>query len=287
MSIVVTGATGHLGRSVVEELLGRGVPAEQVVAGGRALDRVADLADRGVRTVRLDYDDPTSVDAAISEGDTILLISGSEVGHRVHQHRTVVDAAARVGAARLVYTSVLGGSTPLPLAPDHVATEAMVTESGVPFTLLRHGWYTENYVPGLHQAAQTGEVVGSVGDGRVASAPRADYAAAAAVVLTEPGDHERVTYELSGDHAWTHDELAGVFAELLGRPVAYRDLPPDQHLAVLRQVGLDEGTADFVVALDGAIRDGLLGPTPGDLSRLIGRPTTPLIEALRPHVPTT
>lgn len=285
MSIVVTGATGHLGRLVVEELLARGVPAADVVAGGREVDRLGDLADRGVRVVPLDYDDAASVEAAIGAGDTVLLVSGSDVGHRVHQHRTVVDTAARAGSARLVYTSILGGSTANPLAPDHVATEAMITESGVPFTFLRDGWYTENYVPALHQAAQTGEVVGSVGDGRVASAPRADYAAAAAVVLTEPG-HEGAVYELSGDHAWTHDELAATISELLGRPVTYRDLPPEEHVAVLRQVGLDEGTAGFVVGLDGAIRDGLLGSTSGDLSRLLGRPTTPLLEALRPHVPT-
>lgn len=282
MSIVVTGATGHLGRLVVDRLLARGVAAEQVVAGGRRVETLDDLAARGVRTVRLDYDDPATVDAALGEGDTLLLVSGSEVGRRVAQHTAVVDAAVRAGVRRLVYTSVLGGDTPLVLAPEHVATEAAIRDSGLTATILRHGWYTENYVPVLRQAAQTGEVVASVGDGRVASAPRADFAEAAAVVLTEDG-HDGATYELSGDHAWTHDELAAVIGELVGRPVTHRRVPPEEHLAILQEAGLDDATARFLVTMDANIRDGLLAATTGELSRLIGRPTTPLADALRPH----
>ncbi|MGY1639062.1 SDR family oxidoreductase [Geodermatophilus sp. SYSU D00742] len=282
MSIVVTGATGQLGRLVVEELLARGVAPGDVVAGGRALERIADLGERGVRGVRLDYDDPATLDAALSAGDTVLLVSGSRPGARVAQHRAVVDAAVRAGVARIAYTSILGADdTPLLLAPDHRATEQMVHESGLPATLLRNGWYTENYVPQLQQARETGVVAASVGDGRVASATRADYAAAIAGALTTDG-HEGAVYELSGDTAWTFDELAAAIGELLGREVRYERRSPEEHRAALLAAGLDEGTAGFVVALEGGIREGALAATSGDLAKLAGRPSTPLVEGLRP-----
>lgn len=281
MSIVITGATGHLGRLVVQELLARGVAPGEVVAGGRDLGRISDLAERGVRTVRLDYDDPASLDAALSAGDTVLLISGSEVGHRVAQHTAVIDAAVRAGVARLVYTSVLdAATTPLVIAPEHKATEEALAASGLTTTLLRHGWYSENYLPTLEQARATGVVVSSAGDGRVASADRADFAAAAAVVLTTDG-HEGAVYELSGDAAWTMADLAATLSDVLGREVRLESLSPDEHRAALLAAGLDEGTAGFLVAVDGDIRAGLLGATSGDLSRLIGRPTTPLADTLR------
>ncbi|MGY1631357.1 SDR family oxidoreductase [Geodermatophilus sp. SYSU D01186] len=282
MSIVVTGATGQLGRLVVEELLARGVAPGDVVAGGRALERIADLAERGVRTVRLDYDDPATLDAAFSAGDTVLLISGSQPGARVAQHRAVVDAAVRAGVARIAYTSILGADdTPLLLAPDHRATEQMIRESGLPATLLRNGWYTENYVPQLQQARETGVVAASVGDGRVASATRADYAAAIAGALVTDG-HEGGVYELSGDTAWSFDELAAAIGELLGREVAYERRSPEEQRAALLAAGLDEGTAGFVVGLEGGIRAGALSATSGDLAKLAGRPSTPLVEGLRP-----
>ncbi|MBB3083758.1 SDR family oxidoreductase [Geodermatophilus sabuli] len=284
MSIVVTGATGQLGRLVVEELLARGVAPGDVVAGGRALERIADLGERGVRTVRIDYDEPATLDAAFLAGDTVLLVSGSRPGARVAQHQTVVDAAVRAGVGRIAYTSILGADdTPLPLAPDHQATERMIRDSGLPATLLRNGWYTENYVPQLQQARETGVVAASVGDGRVASATRADYAAAIAGALATDG-HEGAVYELSGDTAWTFDELAAAIGELLGREVTYQRRSPEEHRAALVAAGLDEGTAGFVVALEGGIRAGALGTTSGDLAELAGRPSTPLVEGLRPFV---
>ncbi|MGK5172218.1 SDR family oxidoreductase [Geodermatophilus sp. CPCC 205761] len=282
MSIVVTGATGQLGRLVVEELLARGVDPADVVAGGRSLERIADLAERGVRTVRLDYDDPATLDAALSAGDTLLLISGSQPGVRVAQHRAVVDAAVRAGVGRIAYTSILrADDTPLALAPDHRATEAAIRESGLPYTLLRNGWYTENYAQPLRQARETGVIASSVGDGRVASATRRDYAAAAAAALTGDG-HENAVYELSGDSAWSFDELAAACSELLGREVTHVRRTPEEQRAALLAAGLDEGTAGFVVAMEGAVRAGALGSTTGDLAKLAGRPTTPLVEGLRP-----
>ncbi|MGY1742066.1 MULTISPECIES: NmrA family NAD(P)-binding protein [unclassified Blastococcus] len=282
MSIVVTGATGHLGRLVVEELLARGVPAEDVVAGGRRVEELTGLAGRGVRVARIDYDDPATLDAVLGAGDRLLLVSGNDPVARVEQHRTVLAAAARAGVALVGYTSILrADDSPLALAETHRQTEADVRSSGVPFVLLRNGWYTENYAQALQEAAATGAVSASAGDGRVASATRADYAAAAAAVLAGDG-HEGRVYELSGDTAWSFDELATAAAEVLGREVTYRRLTTDEHVAALTAVGLDEPTAQFVAGMDAAIAEGALDSTTGDLSRLSGRPTTPLAEALRP-----
>jgi NAD(P)H dehydrogenase (quinone) len=280
MSVVVTGATGHLGRLIVEALLARGVAAGEIVAGGRQLDKLADLADRGVTVAPIDYSDTESLAAAFAGADTLVLVSGSEVGSRVPQHARAVTAAEAAGIRRIVYTSAPhADKTTLVLAPEHIATENLIRESGIPFTFLRNGWYSENYLGALEQSANTGEIVASVGDARVASASRADFADAAAAVVTGDG-HENMVYELTGDYAWSFAELAAAASEILGTPVAYRSVSPDEQRAELIEAGLPEGTAQFVVALDGNIRDGLLAHTPGDLSRLIGRATTPLAEGL-------
>lgn len=281
MSVVVTGATGHLGRLVVEHLLARGTDPATIVATGRRTEALADLASQGVRTATVDFTDPATLDAVLEAGDILLLVSGSEVGQRVAQHGNVIDAAKRAGVARLVYTSALKADTsPLILAPEHKATEELIQASGIPATILRNGWYTENYGQSIEQAKATGAFIGSVGDGLVSSASRTDYAEAAAVVLTTDG-HEGKAYELSGDVAWSHQQLAEAIGEVLGREVVYQDLSPEEHAAALTSAGLDEGTVGFVVALDGNTRDGLLGETTGDLSRLIGHPTTPLVDGLR------
>jgi NAD(P)H dehydrogenase (quinone) len=281
MSIVVTGATGQLGRLVVEELLTRGVPAEEIVAGGRRVEELTGLAARGVRIARIDYDDPATLDEALTSGDRLLLVSGSDPGVRVQQHRDVVAAASRAGVALIAYTSILrADDSPLALAADHRAAEADIRASGLPAVVLRNGWYTENYAQALQEAAAAGTVSASAGDGRVASATRADYAAAAAAVLTGEG-HAGAVYELSGDTAWSFADLAAAAAEVLGRDVTYRRLTTDEHVAVLTGVGLDEPTARFVAGMDAAIAQGALDSTTGDLSRLAGRPTTPLVEALR------
>ena len=280
MTLVITGATGHLGRLVVESLLARGTAASDIVATGRNVDALSDLAAQGVAVAELDYARPETVAAVVKPGDTLLLVSGSEPGSRLPLHLATIDAAKAAGVARIVYTSVLGATTsPLVLAPDHKATEEALVASGVPFTILRNGWYTENYVGEIDKGRETGAITASVGDGRLASASRKDYADAAAAVLTTEG-HEGAVYELSGDEAWTFDDLAAAIGELVGREVVYNRLTPDEHAALLTSFGLDEGTVGFVVALDGNIRDGLLAGTSGDLARLIGRPTTPLTEGL-------
>jgi len=281
MTILVTGASGHLGRLAVEALLARGVDASAIRAGARDTAKIADLAARGVQAVQLDYTDAASVAGAVAGADKVLLVSGSEVGQRVSQHRAVIDAAAAAGVAQLVYTSAPRADTSaLILAPEHKATEEAIAASGVPATILRNNWYSENYLGTLAQAAATGVVASSTGEGRVASASRADFAEAAAFVLTGDGHLGRV-YELGGDVAWDFAELASAIGEVLGREIAYVAQTPEEQAAALSAAGLDEGTVGFVVGLDANIAAGDLAEVTHELSGLIGRPTTPLVDTLR------
>ncbi|WP_125262149.1 SDR family oxidoreductase [Streptomyces alboflavus] len=280
MSIVVTGATGHLGRLVVTGLLDAGVPAGQVVAVVRNKEKAADLAARGVELRFADYSAPETLAGAFAAGDKVLLISGSEVGQRVPQHRAVIDAARAAGVAHLVYTGVLGGpAADFDLAAEHKVTEQAILDSGLPYTFLRNGWYHENYTEHLAPVLAHDAVVGSASTGRVASAARADYAAAAVAVLTGEG-HEGVAYELSGDTAWSFPEYAAEVAAHSGRPVTYQEVSPAEHRAVLTGAGMPEPIAAILVDVDAAIGRGLLAGGSGDLARLIGRPTTPMGEAI-------
>ncbi|MEU3905130.1 SDR family oxidoreductase [Streptomyces goshikiensis] len=279
MSIVVTGATGALGRLVVEELLGR-VPADRLAVVVRNKEKAADLAERGIDVRIADYDDAESLAGAFRAGDRVLLISGSEVGRRVPQHTAVIEAAKSAGVAQLAYTGILGGpEADFELAAEHKVTEQAILDSGLPYTFLRNGWYHENYTGNLGTDLEHGAVVGSAGAGRVASAARADYAAAAAVVLTGEGHLGRV-YELSGDTAWSLAEYAAEVAAQAGRAVEYTEVPAEAHLSILTGAGLPEGFAALLVDVDAAISRGRLAATGGDLSRLIGRPTTPVSEAI-------
>ncbi|GAB3610860.1 SDR family oxidoreductase [Humibacter ginsengiterrae] len=280
MTIVITGATGHLGHLVIDSLLERGVPASHIRATGRNTERLASFSARGIETVLADFDRPETLVPAFTGAEAVLLVSGSEVGKRVDQHRNAIDAARKAGVGRVVYTSAPHATdSDLVLAPEHAETERLLAASGLPVTILRNNWYTENYAGTLESAAATGEIIGSAGTGRVASASRRDFADAAAVVLTTPG-HDGAVYELSGDVAWTFHDLARAAGPLLGREVRYRDVTPEAHAAILTAAGLDDGTAGFVVALDGNIRDGALADVTPTLRDLIGRPTTPLAEGL-------
>ncbi|MFD8949734.1 SDR family oxidoreductase [Streptomyces xanthophaeus] len=277
--IVVTGATGSLGRLVIEELLER-VPAERIAVVVRDKEKAADLAARGIDVRVADYDEPAALAGAFGAGDRVLLISGSEVGRRVPQHTAVIDAAKAAGVAQLAYTGILGGpGADFDLAAEHKATEQAILDSGLPYTFLRNGWYHENYTAQLPAVLEHGTVVGSVGEGRIASAARADYAAAAAVVLTGEG-HLDAVYELSGDTAWSLAEYAAEVAGQSGREVAYAEVPADTHLGILTGAGVPEGFAALLVDVDAAISRGRLAGTSGDLARLIGRPTTPVASAI-------
>lgn len=285
---VVTGATGHLGRLVVEELLARGVQPSDVVAGGRSAEKLADLAARGVRTAVVDYDAPETLAAAFAGAQTLVLVSGTEFGRRAAQHGAAIDAAVAAGVTHVLYTSAPRATTSeLALAPEHKATEELLeaarVEHGLRVTVARDNWYTENYEQTFAQAAATGVVLTSTGNGRVASAPRADYAAAIAALALRPGTDSSV-HELSGDVAWTFDEFAAAASRVLGRPVEHRSVSTEEHVATLVGLGLDEGTAGFVAALDAGIARGDLADVTDEIRTLIGRPTQPLEETLRTWV---
>ncbi|MFF2243522.1 NAD(P)H-binding protein [Arthrobacter sp. NPDC058130] len=281
MTIAVTGATGQLGRLVLEELLNGQEPAS-LVAVVRDAAKAEELGARGVQVRVAEYSDQAALEAALTGVDKLLLVSGSEVGSRVEQHANVVAAAKAAGVRFIAYTSVLAAdTTALILAPEHKATEQLIRASGLDFTFLRNGWYTENYAQTVATARQTGAVVAAAGDGRVASATRADYAAAAAAVLTTAG-HEGRTYELSGDYAWDFKELATAISQIAGREVVYQPVSAPELVQLLTTAGLDEGTAGFLAALDTDTKAGLLAAVTGELSGLIGRPTTPLLQALEP-----
>ncbi|RLP68441.1 SDR family oxidoreductase [Mycetocola reblochoni] len=279
MTIAVTGATGHLGRHVIDTLLTTQAPAD-IVAIVRNPDKAAPLAELGVQVRVAPYTDTTALGEALAGVDRLLLISSSEVGQRFAQHKNVIDAAAAAGVRQIAYTSVLNATTtPLILAPEHKATEEYLAASGIATTLLRNGWYTENYAGLVAEAREHGTVTAAAGEGRVASATRADYAAAAAAVLQDDS-HLGKTYELSGDVAWSFAEFADTLSELLGRPVRYASVTPDELAATLTAAGVPADGAGFAAALDADTAAGYLSETTGDLSRLIGRPTTPLATAL-------
>ena len=280
MSYVITGATGHLGRLVTEDLLRRGVPAGDITATGRDITKVKDLADRGVRVLAIDYDDPASLDAAFRGADRILLISASEPGRRARQHENAIDAAARAGAGLLAYTSIANaGTTTMRLAAEHQATEAALRASGLTYVLLRNSWYVENYTAQVPAILQRGSLAGSAGDGRVSAATRADYAAAAAAVLTGDG-HAGRAYELGGDEAFTLAELAAEIGAQAGQPVGYLDLPEDEYARLLTGAGLPEAAAVTLADADRGLARGDLFVDSGHLRQLIGRPTTTLREAV-------
>ncbi|MGW3418584.1 SDR family oxidoreductase [Streptomyces phaeochromogenes] len=278
MSIVVTGATGHLGRFVIEGLLEK-VPADQITAVVRSEEKAAGFAARGVKLAIADYNAPETFDGLFSAGDKVLLISGNEFDKgRVAQHKVVLDAAKAAGVALLAYTSA-PGSLSAALADDHRGTEAAILESGVPYALLRNGWYHENYTENLAPVLEHGAVVQAAGEGRISAASRADYAAAAVAVLTGEG-HENKTYELGGDTAFGFAEYAAELSRQTGKEIAYNSVPGEVYEGILTGAGLPAPFAAILAGVDASIEKGELVVTTGDLSRLTGRPTTPIAESI-------
>lgn len=278
--IAITAATGQLGQLVVEQLLTQ-VPAAQVVAVVRDPARAAALAARGVTVRAASYDDAAALDRALAGIEKVLLISGNEFGRRTRQHANVIAAASRAGARLLVYTSLLrADATPLDLGPEHFTTEQTIQRSGLPYTILRNGWYHENYTASIPAALAHGAVVGSAGTGRIASAARADYAAAAVVALTGGAELNR-TYELAGDSAYTLAELAAELSRQTGKAIPYVNLPEAQFAEILLKAGLPPPLAHGIASWDTGASQGALFDDQKVLSRLIRRPTTPLADAIR------
>ncbi|HWM36923.1 MAG TPA: SDR family oxidoreductase [Streptomyces sp.] len=278
MSIVVTGSTGHLGKLVVEGLLEK-VPADQITAVARSREKAAGFAARGVKVAIADYNAPETLDGLLSAGDKVLLISGNEIDKgRVGQHTVILDAAKAAGVALLAYTSGPGSLTAA-LADDHRGTEEAISASGVPYVLLRNGWYSENYTEQLAPVLEHNAVVQAAGEGRVASAARADYAAAAVAVLTGEG-HENKTYELSGDVAWSFSEYAAEVSRQTGREIVYSPVSVEDFTGILAGAGLPGPLAAIIAGVDASIEKGELAGTDGTLSRLIGRPTTPIADSI-------
>ena len=278
MSIVVTGATGHLGRLTVEALLDRGVPSADIIATGRRVEVLADLAERGVVVRRADFDDQASLRAAFAGAAKLLLVSGSEVGRRVQQHRNAIEAATAVGVRFIAYTGIANADTStLLLAEEHRATEQLLAEAGTPHALLRNGWYIENYTGQLPVYLEHG-IAGAAGNGRVSAATRADYAEAAAAVLAGEG-HECAVYELGGE-SFTMTDLAEVVSAVTGRTVTYTDLPVEQYTQVLVGAGLPEPVAAVYADGDRGVAAGELFVEGSDLEKLIGRAPTSLSDAV-------
>lgn len=268
MTIAITGATGQLGRLAIAATRARGA---SLIALVRSPERAADL---GVGTRAFDYDkaDP----AALNGVDTLVLISANEVGRRFAQHKAVIDAAKAAGVKRIIYTSLLkGDASPMKLAAEHVETEAALKESGITYTILRNGWYTENLTGALAPAIEHGAIIGSAGEGRYSAAARADYAEAIAVTAIEAG-HENKVYELAGDTGFTGADLAAEVGRQAGKPVGYVNLPEADYAKALEGFGLPAEFAAILADSDAQTAKGALFDDSKTLSRLIGHPTTPL-----------
>lgn len=278
--IAITGATGQLGQHVIESLL-KTVPASQIVAIVRNPAKATALSQQGITVRQADYSDEAAFSTALQGIDKLLLISSSEVGQRAPQHRNVINAAKAAHVKFIAYTSLLHADTsPLGLADEHVATEKMLAESGIAYALLRNGWYTENYLASAPAALEHGVFIGAAGEGKIASATRADYAAAAARVISEEG-HAGKTYELAGDAGWTLSQLAAELAKQSGKKVVYQNLSEADFAAALKGFDLPAGLAEMLADSDvGASKGGLFDDS-HTLSKLIGRPTTSLADSVK------
>lgn len=275
--ITVTGATGQLGRLVIDALLTR-VPASGITAAVRNPGKAADLAAKGIRVVRADYNDPESLGPAFTGTDRLLLISGNEFGHRVEQYGHLIAAAKAAGVGYIAYTSILRAEeNPMYLAQDHKAAEALIRASGLAHAFLRNGWYTENYATSIQGGAAHGVFIGASGTGRIAAAPRADYAEAAAIVLAE---RREGTFELGGSSSFSLDELAGLISEATGKAVAYQDLDPADYARQLVGFGLPEGYAQALADSSRYTAEGWLETTSHELETILGRPTRPVAETV-------
>lgn len=280
--IIVTATSGKYGQLVIDELAQR-VDPSTIVATARSTDDIAHFEAQGITVRRLDYDDPASITAALDGAEQVLLVSSSAIGQRIEQHRAVIEAAAAAGVGHIAYTSILRADTStLFAATEHNATEQILAESGLTYSLLRHGWYTENYTENLDAALEHGAAIGAAGDGKIAAATRADLAAAGAAVMADPTRHGG-TYELVGE-AFTMSDYTASLSAATGQDIAYVDMPADAYRSALVGAGLPEPLADFLSDADLGISKGELDGDPTTLRELAGRDLTTMDEAVKAAV---
>ncbi|WP_439183075.1 SDR family oxidoreductase [Carboxylicivirga taeanensis] len=277
MKIGITGATGQLGKLVVEQLKGK-VGNDSVVALVRSPEKAKEL---GVKVRPFDYDQPEGLADQLNGIDRLLLISANEIGQRARQHNNVIEAAKTAGVKWIVYTSLLHvDSSTLSLAGEHQETERLLKASGIDYTLLRNGWYTENYTGSIGGALAGGAFIGSAGSGKIASAARADYAEAAAVVLSDESYKGKV-FELAGDAAYTLDDLAAELTKQSGQTIPYKNLPEAEYAKILESFNIPKGFAEAIASWDVSASKGDLFDNSQQLSKLIGRPTTPMAASVQ------
>ncbi|OMP29875.1 SDR family oxidoreductase [Mangrovimonas sp. DI 80] len=277
MKIGITGATGQLGGLVVQELLKRELP-ENLVALVRSTDKAKNL---GIEAREFNYDDPSSLEIALKGIDRLVFISANEIGQRARQHQNVIDAAKKSNVNWIVYTSLLRADTStLSLAGEHVATEEALKESGIDTTILRNGWYSENYTASIPNALENGAFIGSAGNGKISSAARLDYAEALAIVITDESYKDK-TLELGGDQSYTLTDLAEEISKQSGKTIPYTNLPEAEYAGILSQVGVPEGLAKGLASWDVSASKGDLFDKTHQLSKLLGRPTTSLEQAVK------
>lgn len=277
MKVAVTGATGQLGQLVITELKKK-ISSEKIVALARNLEKASKL---GVEARQFDYDKPDNLAALLEGIDHLLLISGSEIGKRAEQHTNVINAAKTAGVKWIVYTSLLhADDTSISLAPEHIKTEKVLKESGIDYTILRHGWYSENYTASIVGALSAGAFIGSAKDGKISSAPRADFAEAATIVITDE-NYKAQTLEFAGDSAYTLTEFAAEITKQSGKDIPYNDLPETEYANILKNVGLPESFALAIANWDVSASKGDLFDDSKTLSKVLGRPTTPISESIK------
>jgi len=277
MKIAVTGATVQLGNTAIGELKNR-VPKENIIALVRDLKKAANL---GVEARRFDYNKPETLADALKGVDRLLLISSNDLSQRAQQHRNVIEAAKEAGVKWIVYTSLLhADESTLNLAGDHLETEKALKGSGVEYTLLRNGWYSENYTGSIPGAVQGGAFLGSAGDGKISSAPRADYANAAAIVISDQ-NHKGKVCELAGDNFYTLTDLAAEVSKQTGKTIPYKNLSETEYAEALKNMGLPEGFPNALANWDVSASKGDLFDNSYQLSKILGRPSTPISNSVK------
>ncbi|MGG1679883.1 SDR family oxidoreductase [Neobacillus sp. NRS-1170] len=279
MKMLVTGATGKLGTKVVETLL-KTVPASHLAVSVRNPEKAAELQARGVEVRQGDFDRPETLDSAFAGIDRLLLISADGDNEtRIRQHTDAVAAAERAGVKFIAYTSLANASeTTMFLAPPHVATEAAILKTGIPFSFLRNNWYLENEIPSIQGVLAGAPWVTSAGSGKVGWALQQDYAEAAAAVLAGDG-HENTIYELSGKPV-SQEELVSALSTVLGKEIPVQQVDDATYADIMKGAGLPDFLIPFLVGIQKGIRDGALEIESNDFEKLLGRPAISINEAL-------